>query len=464
MQPLGEAPSARVKTRVKADGGRKSVLGKSAAAQGLDSQDTPEGTPVPQASTQEEVTAPPQPQIVVDDEDDADYAPKATGKKGNLAARPSPAKQRGSTSSKAKSKFEPVDVPKEKKYSGEKLRGIVEQAVIRAFDMGKPDLAHAVKEIYIGSLSNARLADLLDAILLQTATPAQTTEFQDYVRAAKKKLKEEKEKKEKEAKQKEKDAKRKDPGNTNGASPLPLRSPSNAIKLEQDTSAIPSTEYLEPQKKKISLKVKSPSKDSGRRRSANSAAMSPSPSKKRSGSIESDSSLTDMTSNPDDDMDIDEPDALDEKPPSRVNGITGKDHAAERGSLAAPQRGIKRASAEVEREEEERERSLASKKAKLNETLIHDYTAQESSVRERPRASPARLRTLRGKNTSLAPPSLSVTTNGIRNTSTRGSRAVSTDLDSPLSELSPMSSRGNTPHIYRGPAKTIGKKAKTKTS
>lgn len=451
MQPLGEAPSARVKTRVKADGARKSVLGKNAAALGLDAQDTPEGTPAPQAVQQDEVSAPVQPQIVVDDEDDGDYAPKSTGKKGNRAARARTVKQRGAATSKAAPKPSPVNVPKDKKYSGDRLRNIVEQAVIRAYDMGKPDLASAVHAIYIGSLSNQRLADLLDAILLQTATPEQTVEFQDYVRAAKKKLKDEKEG-------------RKVPSNANGAlSPLPLRSPSVAVKTE-NTSAIPSTEHLEPQKKKISLKVKSPSKDSGRRRSTNSAAMSPSPSKKRSGSVESDSSLTDMTSNPDDDMDIDEPDALDDKPASRPNGIKGKDHAAERGSLAAPNRGVKRASAEVEREEEERDRVLASKKAKLDATVTRDYPYQESNIRERPRASPARLRTLRGKNASLAPPPLSLATNGIRNTSTRGSRAVSTDLDSPLSELSPMSSHRSTPHVWRGPAKTIGKKAKTKTS
>ena len=49
MQPLGEPPSTRVRARVKGDGARKSLAGRSAAGTALDAQDTPEGTPGPLA-------------------------------------------------------------------------------------------------------------------------------------------------------------------------------------------------------------------------------------------------------------------------------------------------------------------------------------------------------------------------------------------------------------------------------
>ena len=65
----------------------------------------------------------------MDDEDDGDYAPKSTGKKGNRAARARTVKQRGAATSKTAPKPSPVNVPKDKKYSGDRLRNIVEQAV-----------------------------------------------------------------------------------------------------------------------------------------------------------------------------------------------------------------------------------------------------------------------------------------------------------------------------------------------
>lgn len=308
-----------------------------------------------------------------------------------------------------------------------------------------------MNEIYENSLTDAHLTELLEGILTQEATKAQTLEFQDYVRAAKRKLRALKE------------GKRELPEETNGSQSLPLRSPSKFTSEETESTAIPSTEPPEPPKAKISLTAKSPSKSLSRepaqRRSRNSGSMSISPSKKRSNSVGSDSSLTDLTSNPDDDMEVDE---TEDDVPMGVNGIMTKDHAAERGSLVAPNRNLKRSSAEADLEEDERERVLAAKKQKLSSTVTREYSHQESNLRGSQNANSARVRSLRGKNVSLAPPSDSAKANGIRNGSVRGSRAVSTDADSPLS--SPMSSRQSTPHVYKGPTKPFGKKAKTKQS
>ena len=465
MQPLGEAPNARVRARVKAEGGRKSVLGRSAGAIGVDAQDTPEGTPAPPPAPQPQIDTSSQPRIVVDDEDDGDYAPNGDGKKKERSTRPRTVKRQsdagkalsnsGSKTSKpskstGKAK-EDLDAPHT--YTGAKVKAVVEAAKVRAIECGKPDLAAAVNQIYIWSLDNERLLKLLQAILTQTASKSETEEFQEHVRKAKKKLREEKEAKE---------AARNLPENANGSQSLPLRSPSKFTSADVGTSAIPSTETSEASKPKVSLKIKSPSKSSKKRSPHKRAGMSFSPTKERDGSPGSDSSLTDMTSNPDDNMEVDGP--MDVTSATKLNSIKGKDHAAERGSLAPPNRNLKRSSADAELPEEERDRVLASKKQKLNETVARDYHYEESNVRGTTNNRSSRLRSQRGKNGTLAPPSLSIPKSGSRNASLRGSRAVSTDPDSPLSEPLTTSSRQSTPHVWKAPSKPFGKRAKTKQS
>ena len=463
MQPLGEAPNARVKARVKPDGGRKSMLGKGAAGLGLDAQETPDGTPAPPSAPQPTMEQSPAPKIVVEDEDDGEYAPNGTNKRKERPAKPRAARRSSGLSGAtgtAQSKG-----GKGKRYFPKadpdgKIREVVEEAKRRAVEVGKPDLAAAVNQIYIWSLNNQRLMKLLKAILKQNATPAETEEFQDHVRKAKKQLKAEKE--EKEAKLRaEKAAK------LAQSQSLPLRSPSKFTPAEAETSAIPSTEStdtLQPQTQR-STKGKSPSKSPHRRRSGANSNMSKSPSKDRSGGYDSDSSLTDLTSNPDDDMDVDEPDGLASPGPSiATTTIKGKDHAAERGSLAAPNRNLKRSSADAELQEDERDRVLDAKKRKLNESVQREYYSEESNIRTQLNGSAARPRTRQSKNASLAVPLLSLKTNGKRTPTGRASRAASSELDSPLSEAPTQSSRQSTPHLPKAPAKTFGKKAKTKQS
>ncbi|KAK5124500.1 hypothetical protein LTR85_001717 [Meristemomyces frigidus] len=473
MQPLGEPPNAKVKARVKSEGPRKSILGRSAAAAGLDgTQETPEGTPAPPAASQAPVNDSTQPPIVIDDEKDDDYAPAAKKKEAaksrpragkrhsepaSASAKPPKAAQKTPTTAHSAAP-QPGRV-----YDKEKLQRVVEAAKQRAMDVGKPDLAAAVHEIWVESLKSDPLTDLLEAILTQTATGPQTMEFQGFVKRAKQRLKD------------AKDKSRNQPASgTNGAQALPLRSPSKSTATPSTStnaraSAIPSTERTDLPKPKLSIKVKSPNKDSkGRRRPSHGGKMSASPPKKRSGSVDSDSSLTDLTENEDDAMDVDEQHeqaAGAAGPSGKANGIMPKDHAAERGSLAAPDRKLKRSSADADFEDDERERIIAAKKQKLSKTINRDYAPEESDLRKSVREPPSQARPGRPKNGSLIPPPLSLAPNGSRSTSARGSRAVSTDLDSPLSELSPASSRMSTPHIYRGPPKPPpGKRAKTKNS
>ncbi|KAK1035647.1 hypothetical protein LTR33_016444, partial [Friedmanniomyces endolithicus] len=81
MQPLGEAPSAKVKSRVRSEGPRKSAHGRSSAAVGLDAQETPEATPAPPAAAPVQVDGSiPPPAVKADDEKDDDYAPAVNKK------------------------------------------------------------------------------------------------------------------------------------------------------------------------------------------------------------------------------------------------------------------------------------------------------------------------------------------------------------------------------------------------
>ena len=471
MQPLGEPPSAKVKARVKSEAPRKSLLGRSAATTGLDgAQETPEGTPAPPPMTQTPVSAPAQPVVVIDDEKDGDYAPAAKKKEAKTRA-PRSGKRHSEPApsiSKASKTRRPSHTPSTtsanaaptKIYDADKLKRVVEAAKLRALEVGKPDLAAAVHEIWLESLHSGRLTDLLEAILTQTATAEQTLEFQEYVRGAKKRLKDAKEKP------------RKQPAaGANSEQALPHRSPSKSTTTSAaatHATAIPSTETANLPKPKISLKVRSPAKVSKDRRHSHGGKMSASPPKKRAGSVESESSeLTDLTEDDEDLMDVDardEPVQAVAGPLREVNGAQAKDHAAERGSLAAPDRKLKRSSAEADFEDEERERIVAVKKQKMSQSVNRDYPREESDVRTEARGTPSQSRSSRVNNEPLLPPPVALLPNGSRKVSARGSRAASAELDSPLSELSPASSRLSTPHLPRAPPKPTLKRAKTKTS
>ncbi|KAF2772605.1 hypothetical protein EJ03DRAFT_188634 [Teratosphaeria nubilosa] len=455
MQPLGEAPSVKVKTRVKHEAPRKSILNRSSAAAGVEGQETPEGTPAPQSTTTPEVKASAQPQKppppVIDDEKDADYAPVTKKKAPSGRGRP-PGKVSAASKKDTKNEIVPT-TNKKRRYDAPKLKSVVEAAQERARKEGKPNLAQAVHEIWRESLNDTRLTDLLEAILTNEATAEQTTEFQDYVRNAKRRVRA--------AKEKSRTLAARD---ANGTPALPLRSPSKSVSQAADAqraSAIPSTEPPEVPRSKTLLKLKQPYKDpTERRKPPHKGKASVSPQKKRDPGYDSDSSLTDLTEDADDGMDVDEQDELAAGPSAasnKMNGLKGKDHAAERGGLTAPDPKIKRTSADADLDGDEREREIAAKKQKLSKDVAREYAYEESDMRRSTKGSELRSRPLRGNNTSLVPPPVSLQPNG--------SRAVSAGLDSPLSELSGGSSRLSTPQAYGGPpTKAPPKRAKTKTS
>lgn len=478
MQPLGEAPSTKVKQRARADGARKSVLGRSSAALDPDVQSTPEGSPAPAPPSPRAAETHPAQPIIIDDEKDDDYAPskkkkerssraRTAKRKSEPASSATPAPPSAGSTRKAKPPKEPKvygassHVPLFE-YDGEKLKRVVEAAKARAISVNKPDLAAAVNEIYEQSLLDTRLRLLLEAILTQNATASQNNEFQDYVRAAKKKLKDAKNQ-----------SRQPPPTNTNGTGTQEkllqvTHSPATKLTLQpapmiapETSRAIPSTEHLDPAKPKISLKVKSPSKDPSRRRSGN-GKMSISP-RKRSGSVGSDSSLTSLTSNEDGNVDLDEDTSAPAAASSRANGVQFKDHAAERGSLAVPGGAIKRSSAEAELEERN-DREMAAKKQRMSQGVQRDFTYEESNIRPSLHAQQQKSRVQRVRDGALAPSSLKLEANGSRAASIRGSRAASLDMESPLSDLSPAGSRATTPKFGRSAPRPALKRAKTKQS
>lgn len=476
MQPLGEAPSTRVRARVKGEGARKSMQGRNAGGMGLDAQETPEGTPGPQNSSQAMDALPPLPPIAMDDDDDDDYAPGKKAKKKDRASKVRAAKRTSESAAPSGETAAPSDkgkgrskktvqnaVPEESNinienwYTPEKIKSVVDEAKKQAAQAGKQKLADAVEEIYQQSLTNRRLAELLEAVFMQKHTKEQTDEFQQYVRAAKKKLRE------------QRDPERKQPtvASANGEKPLPVRSPlklEQTSKMKDESPAIPSTEKTEVPRPKFSIKVKSPPKPDAARRSSHSMPKSSSPIKPNPDDDDmSDlSELTELSEG--EDMAVDTPDELDEMSVGPSSKAIGKDQAAERGSLGIQGGNLKRSSADAEIRETEDDRALSAKKLKLSGTVKRDYDYSESNVRDSTNGLARSARGQNARNGNVMPPKISLQPNGggaVR--SARSSRAISADAESPLSSPAG-SSRRSTPHVWKGPPKQTGKRAKTKTS
>lgn len=447
MQPLGEAPGVKVKARMKPENTRKSIGTRLAGAADGEGQDTPEGTPGPSSAlASQQDLPPPPPHVDVDDERDADFAPRGstatskrkerstrslgTNKRGVTAAPSTPSTQKSTEKASGKSKTVPG-----RKYTDKKLKQVVEAAKNRAVELGKPNTAGAVHQLYIQCLSDDHLVQLLEAILTQTADTEQLNEFHAYVRVARKKSKAAKEKK-----------RAGPPEAANGA--LHSETGNKPMQQSQTTHTASTRTDLPPSstKAKLSLKVKSPIKPT-RGRPPGKMKVSPA---KRSGSVASDSSLTSMTSNEDDDdevNDLDQPQAAATvpvaRPSSKVTNPRAKDHATQHGSLAAPQRGLKRSSAEAELQDDgERERTLAKKKQRLSLLVERGEDFPESNIR------PAR--------------------DGTLSTRTRAQQATKTtfsDFDSPVpSPRSAHLSRNTSLRPDDLPPKTFGRKAKIKQS
>ena len=177
MMPLGHFPTQKEKDRIlRSDvpAARKSTLPKNGKkSPPKDDADTREATPV------------------VNHVGSRDSAPKTTtvnGKKGY-----------GICSSTALSEPTPLlkatgqkipEVPNTSPTGPFRLKKVVDAALRRATEQGNPYLGKAIERLWQDSITEPRIADLMDAVLSRRPTPQQTEEFQERVRIARKACKE----------------------------------------------------------------------------------------------------------------------------------------------------------------------------------------------------------------------------------------------------------------------------------
>lgn len=183
MAPLGTLPSQKVKLRLKAHDHprRPTHVWNGELPVTKVEVNTPEATP-PFVSRRSE------PRKVEDRlsklsssrerEEDQDYKPKSVPKV---------------TAAKANPQLSPLGVSNLRLSSQQiKLKDIVESAVERSRHLGNPIVGLAIKKLWEESLHNRTLAELLDAVLSGKTTPRQTTDFQTYIKIARKQIKLEK--------------------------------------------------------------------------------------------------------------------------------------------------------------------------------------------------------------------------------------------------------------------------------
>ena len=109
-------------------------------------------------------------------DDDQDYTPKGPLKQAHHKVHASRSSLNGTPSSRTAA-------------GQERLRQVVDSAVERSYELGTPILGLAVRKLFEESLQNRTLADLLDAVLSQRPTPRQASDFQSYIKVARKQIK-----------------------------------------------------------------------------------------------------------------------------------------------------------------------------------------------------------------------------------------------------------------------------------
>lgn len=181
MAPLGSLPNQKVKLRLKAhDVSRRNMHGKNGEVTvSREEPNVPDPT-VPSVTRRSEPRKledrPSKLISLREKDDDQDYIPKGFTKTTPAKASPSQPSNHGTPSSRTS--------------AGQiRLRQVVESAVERSNELGNPILGLAVKKLFEESLQNRMLADLLDAVLSQNPTARQATDFQGYIKVAKKQIK-----------------------------------------------------------------------------------------------------------------------------------------------------------------------------------------------------------------------------------------------------------------------------------
>ena len=445
MQALGQRPSAKVRARVKGDPSLRKTLGKQTGMthDGLDSQ---EGTPsleTPRSASvvQDVPIIPPIP----DDEKDDDYEPRASKRSSRIrqsrgASTPSEAPKaiatpvtrivKASETPSEEPALPPTDMQPQssgRPYEFGSMASIVDGAVQRSREVGNPELGAAIKHVYLESATNARALYLLRAILHQNATPEEAKEFRRELSRAKKFLR---------AHGREifgEDYSSIMKGAKRGQSPSEpsAKQPSDRPELV----ARPSIEGGAPAPK-LKISIRAPKQQTPAEPSMSQVNGRASGSRPRSTSGASDSSLSSLTSQEDDHMELDQTANL---------------------QVAVPKNNLKRTSAEAEIFTDERDKALAAKKQKLAQTVYKEPQPQKQHTESHIRTSTNRPRALRQQtlNFAVAPP-----VNGAVNG--RARRDLS---ESPLSDLSPPPSpQVATPRAPTAVRSATQKKAKTKQS
>lgn len=184
MAPLGSLPNSKVRARSKQhEPSRRTLHLKNGELKGArEDVSTPEPAPPVAArrseprNTEERVT---RVSSSKERDEDLDYTPTLKGSTKAVLAKPA--------------STHPVfhsPVSSRTAQGRHKLKQIVDSAVSRSNELGDPVLGNAVKELYTESLRNPLVADLLDAVLTQKPSSAQTAEFQSRIKAARKKHRE----------------------------------------------------------------------------------------------------------------------------------------------------------------------------------------------------------------------------------------------------------------------------------
>lgn len=182
MAPLGTLPSSKVKLRLKAhDTPRRPTHLKNGELPVTKKEvNTPEPTPpvVSRRSEPRKVEERhPKLSSSREREEDQDYKPKSVPKVAATKANP---------------QLSPLGTQNLRLSNSQlRLKEVVDSAAERSRQLGNPILGLAMKKLWEESLHNRTLAELLDAVLSGKTTPRQKTDFQTYIKIAKKQIKQE---------------------------------------------------------------------------------------------------------------------------------------------------------------------------------------------------------------------------------------------------------------------------------
>jgi hypothetical protein len=215
MAPLGVPPSAKVKQRTRAMGeaaARNAAFGKGNAVFGDEMGSTPEATPAPDMepddSERQEEDEIPVDFPIQDEEEDDDYEPTKTKKKGKISKTPvrgktpvqsktpvqgkTPVKNgTGKTASVSASPavqaVQPAQLlPSANTESTQRIHTAVNDAIMRANRFEKRQIGIALKEMFEESKSNPSISEVMDAVIHCDSTEEQWRTFRTYIKASRK--------------------------------------------------------------------------------------------------------------------------------------------------------------------------------------------------------------------------------------------------------------------------------------